>query len=122
MRPFFTWMVLVSGGILVAGCGGDGAGGACRADGECPLHQKCEAGGCVTGCIGDGDCPGQVCSAHGRCVDAPASNPDLTALPDLALPLPDLADAPNDAAAQNPVCGDGHVDPGEDCDDGAANS
>jgi Lectin C-type domain len=109
--------------VLTWGCGGSDATAGCSADGECPVHQLCESGACRTGCIGDGECGGvQVCSAHGRCIDAPASdlsefhdasaqNSDLSSLPDLSS-QPDLSAG----------CGDGHVDPGEECDDGPGNS
>jgi hypothetical protein len=119
-RVFFLILAL---GVTVGACGGSmSGGGACLADGECPLHQGCEGGACVTGCITDSECgEGRSCSAHGRCSDfhdASASNqPDLATVPDLTASL-DLAEVPDLA----PACGDGHVDSGEDCDDGASNS
>ncbi len=90
---------------------------ACAVDAECPLHQSCEAGECRTGCFSDGECAGgQACTAHGRCLgdgeplDFGVSDPgdsSTVAAPDLLVPL---------------SCGDGVVQAGEACDDGAANS
>jgi hypothetical protein len=93
---------------ILAGCGGVDAVSRCTVDGECPLHQLCDPGraACVSGCLSDNECPGQVCSAHGRCVDAidagvdaidvgDADQPrdfDLGVALDLFTPAPDLAD------------------------------
>src|SRR5262245_20186515 len=84
--------------------------------------------------MGDGECPaGQACSPHGRCLvtefDAAASandgspldaaTNDASASNDFAL-AEDLLAAPDLTPAGR--CGDGRLDPGEACDEGANNS
>ena len=61
---------LVVCALFLAACGSvDPARGTCSVDGECPLHQLCEASsaGCVSGCLGPSDCSDGVCGDHGRC-------------------------------------------------------
>jgi hypothetical protein len=79
--------------LALAACSTANYGGRpCNFDGECPLHQACTAGACVTGCLRDGECAyGQRCDDHGACVsilETDAAPPaDAALAPDLAAPL-----------------------------------
>ncbi len=58
-------------------------------------------------------------------VPADQTTPDATGDADAAADAPDAATDADDAGPElppTPECGDGHLDDGEDCDDGAANS
>jgi hypothetical protein len=104
----------------LAGCGSSAAPARCAADDECPLHQLCVASGaCVTGCESDDDCHGGACDAHGRCSPAP---PDLAPARDAGAHDLATSSSPDLSMVMAQVCGDGVLAPGEQCDDGAANS
>jgi hypothetical protein len=92
--------VVVLGALILAACGGtnpDATG--CAVDAECPLHQLCgDQAVCVSGCLSDDACPGQVCNAHGRCVDGADGgtrgvDASMAEQPDLSSPPPDLSGA-----------------------------
>jgi hypothetical protein len=130
MRIIFV--VLVVGGV--AGCGGAGAPlGGCGGDGDCPVHQFCQARACVSGCLSAADCGGASCDPHGRCGGTPpgddgggaldlrgadwdlstAAGQDLSlAAIDLAPPPPDLTYV--DAWICTGACPDATLEPNND--------
>lgn len=88
--------------LALGACGGGGPPGACTVDGECPVHQYCDAPSatCASGCLSDADCPGASCDPHGRCVGARG----LDGGADFGPAAPDLAGtSPRDLSGQPPV-------------------
>ncbi len=71
-------------------------------------------------CFDDDGCPSGTCQ-DGVCVDEgedTSVSPDTETTPDAASDADAAADTGRDADVVDPLCGDGTIDDGEDCDDG----
>lgn len=110
-RVFLSLGIVSTCLLLSLGC----SSSTCEKNSQCARNQKCVQGECIQSCSSDKEClNGETCDVtSGNClpVGGETSNTDGgTNNPDNVTPTEPGNDAPP------PTCGNGKLDPGEDCD------